>query len=131
MPKVAFSVDPKKSMFDQAIPGHNRWHPDVPAASSVKPGEEFRMECLDWTNGQIHNNDDNNEIRDVDLSPCHVLSGPIAIEGAEPGDILVVDILDVGAWPTAGERSQCVGLHGHFYARKRRRLSHGYVSRCL
>ena len=29
----------------------------------------------------------------------HVLSGPIAVEGAEPGDLLVVDILDVGPIP--------------------------------
>jgi formamidase len=29
----------------------------------------------------------------------HFLSGPIGIEGAEPGDLLVVDLLDVGALP--------------------------------
>ena len=29
----------------------------------------------------------------------HVLSGPIAVEGAEPGDLLIVDILDVGPIP--------------------------------
>ena len=28
-----------------------------------------------------------------------MLSGPIAIEGAEPGDLLVVDILDLGPVP--------------------------------
>jgi len=35
-------------------------------------------------------------VRDVDLSVCHMLSGPIEVEGAEPGDLLVVDILDLG-----------------------------------
>lgn len=34
------------------------------------------------------------DIRDVDLTSVHNLSGPIAVEGAEPGDCLVVDILD-------------------------------------
>jgi acetamidase/formamidase len=34
------------------------------------------------------------DIRDVDLTKVHNLSGPIAVEGAEPGDCLVVDILD-------------------------------------
>ena len=29
------------------------------------------------------------------------MSGPIAIDGAEPGDLLVVDILDIGALPTS------------------------------
>jgi acetamidase/formamidase len=37
---------------------------------------------------------DSDDIKDVDLSKCHNLSGPISIEGAEPGDCLIVDILD-------------------------------------
>ena len=99
MPEVAFSVDQSKSMRDQAVPGHNRWHPDIPAAASVKPGDTFRMECREWTDGQIGNNDSANDVRDVDLSHAHMLSGPIHIDGAEPGDLLVVDILDLGPVP--------------------------------
>ena len=99
MPEVVFSVDQSKSMRDQAVPGHNRWHPDIPAAVTVKPGSEFRIECKEWTDGQIGNNDSANDVRDVDLAPCHMLSGPIAVEGAEPGDLLVVDILDLGPVP--------------------------------
>jgi formamidase len=96
MPEVAFSVDQSKSMADQAVPGHNRWHPDIPAASSVKPGSDFRVECREWTDAQIGNNDSANDVRDVDLSRAHMLSGPIAVEGAEPGDLLAVEILDLG-----------------------------------
>jgi formamidase len=96
MPEVVFSVDQSKSMRDQAVPGHNRWHPDVPAAASVAPGSEFRVECREWTDAQLGNNDSANDVRDVDLMPCHMLSGPIEIQGAEPGDLLVVDILDLG-----------------------------------
>jgi formamidase len=96
MPKVVFHVDQSKSMFDQEVPGHNRWHPDVPVTEWVKPGEEFRVECREWTDSQIGNNDSANDIRDVALDRCHVLSGPIGIEGAEPGDLLVIDILDLG-----------------------------------
>ena len=29
------------------------------------------------------------------MLPGHILTGPIAVEGAEPGDVLEVDILDV------------------------------------
>ena len=35
MPEVVFTVDQSKSMRDQAIPGHNRWHPDIPVAAMV------------------------------------------------------------------------------------------------
>jgi formamidase len=96
MPEVIFSVDQAKSMADQAVPGHNRWHPDIPPAVSVRPGSEFRIECRDWTNAQIGNNDSANDVRDINLNLCHMLSGPIAVDGAEPGDLLVVDLLDLG-----------------------------------
>jgi formamidase len=109
MPDVAFSVDQSRSMADQAVPGHNRWHPDIPAASSVRPGSEFRIECREWTDAQIGNNDSSNDVRDVDLDPCHVLSGPVAIEGAEPGDLLVVDILDLGPVPHPGDQGDAPG----------------------
>jgi formamidase len=101
-------------MFDHDPPGHNRIHPDIPAVASVNPGDEFRVECLDWTNGQIRNNDSPDDVRDIDLTPCHVLSGPIAISGAEPGDLLVVDILDIGGYPTAGEGTEPWGYTGIF-----------------
>jgi formamidase len=62
----------------------------------VRPGQTIRVECREWTDGQIGNNDSANDVRDVDLSVAHMLSGPIGVEGAEPGDLLVVDILDLG-----------------------------------
>lgn len=99
MPDVIFSVDQNLRMADQAHPGHNRWHPDIPAAATVKPGAEFRIECREWTDNQIGNNDSADDVRNVDLDGCHMLSGPVAVEGAEPGDLLVVDILDIGPVP--------------------------------
>ncbi len=99
MPDVVFTIDQSKSMREQAVPGHNRWHPDIPPAVTVKPDSDIRIECREWTDGQIGNNDSANDVRDVDLSGCHMLSGPIGVEGAEPGDLLVVDILDLGPVP--------------------------------
>jgi formamidase len=97
MPKTLFKVDLTKPMDQQELPGHNRWHPDIPAVVSVNPGEVFRIECKDWTDGQIKNDDSPDDVRDVDLTLVHVLSGPIWVNGAQPGDILVVDLLDIGA----------------------------------
>ena len=76
---------------------HNRWHPDIPIAVWVDPGDEFRIETYDWTGGQIRNDDDAGDVRDVELEQVHYLSGPIGVRGAAPGDLLVVDILDIGA----------------------------------
>jgi formamidase len=97
MPKTIFPINLQKPMAEQELVGHNRWHPDIPSAVSVSPGDSFRIECKDWTDGQIKNNDSPDDVRDVDLSVVHVLSGPIEVKGAKPGDILVVDILDIGA----------------------------------
>jgi formamidase len=96
MPKTIFPINLQKPMSEQELVGHNRWHPDIPSAVAVNPGDSFRIECKDWTDGQIKNNDSPNDVRDVDLSVVHVLSGPIEVRGAKPGDILVVDILDIG-----------------------------------
>jgi formamidase len=40
-----FPLDQSKSMFEQDVPGHNRWHPDIPAVASVDLGTDFRMDC--------------------------------------------------------------------------------------
>jgi formamidase len=77
---------------------HNRWHPDIPIVEWVEPGDDFIIECVDWTGGQIKNDDDASDVRDVDLSKVHFLSGPVGVKGAEPGDLLVVDFLDIGAF---------------------------------
>ena len=99
MPEVVFPLDSTKRFTDQLLVGHNRWHPDIPAAVTVKPGDSFRVHCREWFDGAIHNDDSAVDVRDAPLSTVHVLSGPIAVEGAAPGDLLIVDILDVGPVP--------------------------------
>src|ERR1700736_3445482 len=99
MPKVAFHTDLKKTPESAEIKTHNRWHPDIPMVETYQPGAEFRVECFDWTGGQIAPDDSANDVRDVDLTKVHYLSGPFGVEGAEPGDLLVVDLLDLGYLP--------------------------------
>lgn len=96
--KTIVKLDLDKKPWEQEGQIHNRWHPDIPMIAMVKPGDEFRVECMDWTGGQIGDNDSANDVRDVDLTQVHYLSGPIGVEGAEPGDLMVVEILDVGTF---------------------------------
>ncbi len=99
MPEVVFPLDSSKSFTEQQIVGHNRWHPDIPAQVHVRPGDTFRVDCREWFDGAIHNDDSAEDVRDAPLSTVHVLSGPISVEGVEPGDLLIVDILDLGPIP--------------------------------
>ncbi len=99
MPELIFPLDSTKPFTEQEIIGHNRYHPDIPAAVRVNPGDTFRLHCREWFDGAIKNDDSAEDIRDAPMSKVHALSGPIRIEGAEPGDLLLVDILDVGPLP--------------------------------
>ena len=69
--KTIVKLDLDKKPWEQDGQIHNRWHPDLPMVAMVKPGDEFRVECMDWTGGQIGNND--SMIRDFlwRAKPCH------------------------------------------------------------
>ncbi|MFJ2994479.1 formamidase [Pandoraea sp. NPDC087047] len=96
MADTLIKVDLNQSAYENEQV-HNRWHPDIPMACWVNPGEDFILETYDWTGGFIKNNDSADDVRDIDLSIVHFLSGPVGVRGAEPGDLLVVDLLDIGA----------------------------------
>jgi formamidase len=98
MPDTLIKVDLNQSAYENENV-HNRWHPDIPMACWVNPGDDFILETYDWTGGFIKNDDSADDVRDIDLSIVHFLSGPVGVRGAEPGDLLVVDLLDVGARP--------------------------------
>ena len=93
------SVDTKLLPWEQSPPLHNRWHPDVPPVATVEEGEVFRVEMIDWTGGQIKNDDSADDVKHVDLTQVHYLSGPIAIPTANPGDLLKVEFLNMGPLP--------------------------------
>lgn len=60
--KTVVSIDPTKPATEQKGL-MNRWHPDIPAYCTVKPGEVFNVECHDWVGGQIGNNDSSDDIK--------------------------------------------------------------------
>src|SRR5450830_439662 len=96
MAETLIKVDLTKSAYENDKV-HNRWHPGVPIVEWISPGDDFILETYDWTGGFIKNNDSADDVRDIDLTTVHFLSGPIGVKGAEPGDLLVVDLLDIGA----------------------------------
>jgi len=99
MPKTILAVDVKKCPWEQSPPLHNRWHPDIPPTATVSPGEMFRVETIDWTGGQIKNDDSADDVKNIDLSQVHYLSGPIYVNGCAPGDLLKVELSQLGPLP--------------------------------
>jgi formamidase len=108
VPTTLIGVDLRRAPEEQHPRPHNRWHPEIPPVASVDPGAVFRLECLDLSGGQIVNSDSADDVRDLDLSQLHYLSGPVAVNGARPGDLLVVDVLDIG--PLSGAEWGYTGI---------------------
>lgn len=103
-PRLVVPIDLKKKPCEQKLPLHNRWHPDIPPVADVNTGEIFRVEMVDWTGGAIKDDNSALDIKLVDLSVVHHLSGPIRIvdsDGipAQPGDLLAVEICNLGPLP--------------------------------
>ena len=88
-------IDPGQPLAGQPGTGHNRWHPGITPVIWAEPGDEVVMETRDAVDGQIGEGSVAADIPGVDISVVHPLTGPVHVAGAEPGDMLVVDILDV------------------------------------
>ena len=63
------------------------------AIARAKQGEAVIFHTLDCFGGQIRSEDD--KVENLDFSKANPATGPLYIEGAMPGDVLAVDILDV------------------------------------
>ena len=67
--------------------------PDLEPVLEVEPGETVVFETNDCFTGQIRSEDD--LVTEIDLERINSATGPVAVRGAEPGDSLVAEILDV------------------------------------
>ena len=67
--------------------------PDLEPVLEVEPGATVTFETNDCFTGQITSEDD--LVTEIDLGQVNSATGPVAVKGAEPGDSLVAEILDV------------------------------------
>lgn len=78
-----------------AEPVHAVWNRDLAPRLTVAPGDTVRMDTLDATGGQVRPGDPAARMLEIDTTRIHSLTGPIWIDGAEPGDVLEVQIKEV------------------------------------
>ncbi|EJZ06671.1 formamidase [Mycolicibacterium vaccae ATCC 25954] len=88
-------LDLTKPLVADPRAGHNRWHPDIPAALRCMPGDTVVLPARDGYDGQITRDSTAEDVLRMDTARIHPLTGPVYVEGAEPGDLLVVDVLSV------------------------------------
>ena len=85
------SINRSQQLKDDPGTGHNRWHPDIDPILEAAPGEEVVLETRDASDGQT---------KPGVLNPkpgkgIHPLTGPVFVQGAEPGDLLEIEYLDI------------------------------------
>jgi formamidase len=88
-------VDYGKTLAEEPGTGHNRWHPDIPPAVRCEQGDEVVLETRDAFDGQMSPEASLDMVAAPNLDVVHPLTGPVYVEGAEPGDVLEVEILDI------------------------------------
>ncbi len=93
MAGVRIAVDRTRPLAAEPQTGHNRWHPDIEPIATVQAGDEITIETRDGLDGQLGRGSVAADVFGLDLGLGHPLTGPIAIEGARPGDLLEVELL--------------------------------------
>ncbi|HEX2891130.1 acetamidase/formamidase family protein [Vineibacter terrae] len=88
-------IDPALPLARQADKGHNRWHPDIAPAVRIASGSTVEMETLDGLDGQITARTTAADLAGIEMGRIHPLTGPVHVEGAQPGDLLAVRIEQV------------------------------------
>jgi acetamidase/formamidase len=78
-----------------AEPTHSRWNRALAARLTIAPGDTVHLECVDSSGAQVRPGMALGDFLEIDRGRIHALTGPIFVSGAEPGDALQVDVLEV------------------------------------
>jgi formamidase len=95
MPTREVLIDGTRTLGEQPETGHNRWHPDIPPVVACEPGDEVVLQTRDAFDGQMGPDATLATVGGPNLNVVHPLTGPVAVAGAEAGDLLEVEVLEV------------------------------------
>lgn len=92
VPAPDFTLGPEDS--------HNRWSSTIPPVLTVPSGAVVEIHTKEASDGQITPESTVDDLASVDFGLIHALTGPIAVDGAQPGDLLAVTIheAEVSGW---------------------------------
>jgi acetamidase/formamidase len=76
-----------------AEPTHSVWDRTLEPRLRIEPGDEVQIECVDASGSQVKPGMTAAEFLTIDRTRIHALTGPIWVEGAEPGDVLEIEVL--------------------------------------
>ena len=71
---------------------HFGWDHSIPPVLTVSPGTTVEFECPDASGGQLSARSGVDDVAGLDFARVNPVTGPVFVDGAEPGDALKVTI---------------------------------------
>jgi acetamidase/formamidase len=78
-----------------ANPTHSVWDRSLAPRLAIDPGDEVYFECVDSSGAQVKPGMAVADYLTIDRARIHALTGPVFVNGAEPGDVLEIDVLSI------------------------------------
>jgi acetamidase/formamidase len=74
---------------------HPFWDNSLPPRVHIKPGDTVVFETLEASANQITPQATDDALATLSFDPIHPLTGPVYVEGAEPGNVLSVEVISL------------------------------------
>ncbi|HEY3993300.1 MAG TPA: acetamidase/formamidase family protein, partial [Ktedonobacteraceae bacterium] len=74
---------------------HLAWDHSIPPIATIRSGETVSFDLLDAAGGQINQDSTVEAIANLDFSRVDQVNGPIYVEGAQAGDTLEIEFVDL------------------------------------
>lgn len=71
------------------------WNRAHPPAIRVRPQDVIVLEVANASGGQLSEHSTVDDVASLDFARVNPVTGPVYVEGAEPGDALIVDVLSI------------------------------------
>ena len=75
---------------------HHAWDRDLAPALTVEDGASVEFDTTDASGGQLQPTSTAADLAQVDFDRVNPVSGPVHVLGARPGDVLEVEVLELG-----------------------------------
>jgi acetamidase/formamidase len=73
------------------------WDNSAAPALEIESGETVTLRCHDASGGQLGRDSTTPDVAAIDLARVNPISGPVFVKGAQPGDVLAIEILELEA----------------------------------
>lgn len=73
---------------------HRYWDRTLKPIASVKDGDSLWVDIRDSSDGQLTPTSTDQHVSQLDFSRVNPMTGPIEVEGAEPGDVVEIEVLE-------------------------------------